>query len=133
MSGPSLPREWVEAHHRHMTGAQMAECLAEYRRGYAEGVASARTEIRARARAILALEEAQGRRALAQHMAFETDLSTEQVRTVLQASPKEAAPRRGLLDAAIRANGGSPDVGPEFAFEDQSAAHTAKRIAGSAP
>lgn len=135
MSAVSLPREWVEAHHKLMTGAQMRECLEVYRRGHAEGVAAARAEVRARVKAIIGHPDAKGRGQMAQALAFDTDLSAEQAGALLRASPVEAPPKRlNLLDAAIRSNGGTPNVGSEhFDYcESGSADATARRIAGYA-
>lgn len=131
MTAVSLPREWVEAHHKAMSGPQMRACLEEYRRGHAEGAAAARAEVRARMKAILAHPDAKGRGQMAQALAFDTDLSVDQAGALLRASPEEAPPRPlNRLDAAIRANGGTPNVGTdcmEF-IETASADAVAKRI-----
>lgn len=123
---PSLSPEWV-ARHRGMTGAQMAECLAEFRRGYAEAV----TDIRGRCKAILTSPEAKGREEMAQHLAFDTDITTQDALGALAKMPRrvEAPKGRNRLGAAIAACGGSPNVGSEFDAPGESVVAIADRIA----
>mgnify|MGYP000129386396 FL=1 len=47
------------------------------------------TQERQRISGILGLDEAQGKNKLASHLAFETDMSVDQVKTILAASPLE--------------------------------------------
>jgi hypothetical protein len=126
---PSLPPEWV-AHHRAngMTPSQMAECLAEFRRGHVEACA----EVRARAKTILTSENAKGREDMALHLALETDLTAEAAVGTLAAIPRAVdTSRLNRLGRAIAASGGSPNVGSEFdapGESAESAAAVAKRI-----
>lgn len=68
---------------------------------------------RARISGIMKCEESEGRRELAEHLAFNTDMSVEAAKAILGAAPKkEAAPAASAspFDAAMTATG-NPDVG----------------------
>jgi hypothetical protein len=71
----------------------------------ADAVAAERTRVKG----ILALEEAKGRSALAQHFATNTDMSVEDAKAALAVSPKEST---GSLAAAM-SGVENPDVGAD--------------------
>jgi len=74
------------------TEAQMTAAKAsQFEAGKKSGVAEATTAERARVKAIMTSENAKGREDLAQHLAFDTDLSAEQATALLAKSPKVAA------------------------------------------
>lgn len=129
----SLPPEVVaELRAQGATPAQMREIWQEYARGFEVGAAEARTAARQRAKAILGHPEAVGRKQMAQHLAFDTDLDADTAIRLLATSPKEADDARKLnrLGAAIAAAGGSPKVGSEFETHESGSAHeVARRIA----
>ena len=85
-----------------------AEAIAEAQaRGFAEGKiegakAGAQDE-RTRVAAILTHAEAEGRRALAEHLGFKTESTIEQAAAMLAAAPKSAAPVTNMLAAAMGA------------------------------
>ena len=74
------------------TQAQMDEATARARaEGHAEGVKAGATGERQRISAILKAEEARGREPQATTMALDTDLSAEDAKKILAASPKGSA------------------------------------------
>lgn len=114
------------------TEAQMTAAKAErYEAGKNAGAKESAAAERTRVKAILASDNAKGRENLAQHLAFDTDLGAEQATELLGKSPKAAAAKpASKLDAAIAANGGSPDVGTDTGADgDETAEAVAKRIA----
>lgn len=78
--------------------------------------AEARTAERERIKAIVTHPEAEGRAAMAQHLAFSTDLAADTAGGLLATAPKaEAAPQRTLTGATVpqpnvkpQAGGGDP-------------------------
>jgi signal peptide peptidase SppA len=119
-----------------VTEAQMTAAKAsQFEAGKKSGVAEATTAERARVKAIVTAEQAKGREEMAAHLAFDTDLSAEQATALLAKSPKvatEAPAPKGKLDAAIRTNGGTPDVGTDAGDPAESVDAVAKRIAALA-
>lgn len=88
--------------------------------GYAEGNAAAQTRIGA----ILGHDEAKGREAQANHIAFKTNMTVEDAVGLLAASAKVAAPTAPVaavdtFDAAMEA--GNPDVGASAPAADAEA------------
>ncbi|MEP4844890.1 head maturation protease, ClpP-related [Roseibium sp.] len=61
--------------------------------------AEAATETKARIKEITGLEEASGREALAQHIAFDTEMDVEAAKVMLAAAPKSAEPTATVDDA----------------------------------
>lgn len=83
-----------------------------------EAVAKAVGDERGRIKAILTCDAAEGRRELAEHLAFETDMAPEAAATLLAKSPAE---KKSKLDAAME-SAGTPNVGadaPAVDGEDQ--------------
>lgn len=74
--------------------------------------AKAATEARERVAAILGSEDAKGREALAQHLAFKTSNTVDDSLALLKVSPKEAAGRGGALGNLMPPN---PNVAPDTA------------------
>lgn len=72
--------------------------------------APAAEDPRARIKAILGHDESKKRPGLAQHLAFETDLTTAQAEAILKASPVEASDGPRQFYAAVAAAGGAPGV-----------------------
>lgn len=93
-------------------GKAKAEAKAE---GAKEGEATGRKAERDRVKAIVTHAEAQDRSEMAQHLAFETDMSVEQATALLAKSPKAAAAAGGLAAAmagrtpAVTADAGNGD------------------------
>lgn len=119
------------------TEAQMTAAKAsQFEAGKKSGVAEATTAERARVKAIMTSENAKGREDLAQHLAFDTALDADQAVALLGKSPKVAAEApaapKSKLDAAIKANGGTPDVGTDASETSESVDAVAKRIAALA-
>lgn len=113
------------------TEAQMTSAkAAQFEAGKRQGTSEATAAERARVKTIMTSEHAKGREEMAAHLAFDTDLAADQATALLAKSPKattaEAKPNR--LDAAIAANGGSPDVGADGGA-DESIDAVAARIA----
>ena len=84
--------------------APSAEALAAARQeghaaGRAEGVEAGREAAQARIAGILDHADANGREALARHLAFRTDMSVEAAAAVLGATPKVEASASGSLAA----------------------------------
>lgn len=116
------------------TEQQMVAAKADrYDAGKRDGAKESASAERARVKTILASEHAKGREEMAQHLAFDTDLSADQATALLSKSPKSEARQAkiGRLDKAIAANGGSPNVGAEDGDggEGETAEAIAKRIA----
>lgn len=84
---------------------------------------------RARRTQILALEEAKGRTTLANHLADKTDMSVEQAKAALAASPIEG--KRDFTAAMDELK--NPKVGADTGAGDEDADTIARRIAGVAP
>lgn len=84
--------------------------------GRAEGLKTGGSEMQARCKAILGSDEAKGREDLANHLAFDTDMSAEAAVALLGKAPKAAAPTTASdgnrFDAAMNA-AGNPVVGPD--------------------
>lgn len=119
------------------TEAQMTAAKAsQFEAGKKSGVAEATTAERARVKAIMTSENAKGREELAQHLAFDTALDADQAVALLGKSPKVAAEApaapKSKLDAAIKTNGGTPDVGTDASEASESVDAVAKRIAALA-
>lgn len=74
---------------------------------------TARNTERERIRAIRTLPEAEGRSKLADHLALETEMSAEQVKGVLAASPKEGAPAEANNFQKAMDSGTHPNVGAD--------------------
>jgi hypothetical protein len=72
--------------------------------------AAAAVDQKARIKAITGHSEAQGRKELAEHLAFDTDLSAEDAVKMLGKAPKAEAKPENPLAAAMRTQG-SPKVG----------------------
>lgn len=68
------------------------------------------TAERQRVKAILSCDEANGKSALANHLAFETELSVEQAQAMLKAAAPETAGAPSPLEAAMAATGGGAGV-----------------------
>lgn len=119
------------------TEAQMTAAKAsQFEAGKKSGVAEATTNERVRIKAIMTSENAKGREELAQHLAFDTALDADQAVALLGKSPKVAAEApatpKSKLDAAIKTNGGTPDVGTDASEASESVDAVAKRIAALA-
>lgn len=78
-----------------------AAVAAAHTGGVAEGAKQGATAERARCGAILESKEAAGRGALAQHLAFETDMAAEGAIALLAKSPKEAEAKASRLDGKV--------------------------------
>lgn len=84
--------------------------------GEANGIKAGATAERERISAILALDEAKGREAQAQHIALKTNASVDDAKGILAVAPKVEAenplkPKQDLLDAAMgKAANANPDV-----------------------
>jgi ClpP class serine protease len=96
-----------------------------------------RAQERARIQTILGHPEAEGRRELAQYLALETDMSTEQAGMVLKASPKAAQPAATTTGTLSRAMAQVPNphvnAQPEAEEADQSPAAEVQRILRHVP
>lgn len=110
-----------------------------FQQGKAEGekaVAAARSEgakaAQERIKAILTHPEAEGRRTLAEHFAYETDDSVEKVAAALAKAPKEvkAAAPVNPLDAAMRATG-NPQVGADTPADAGNEEESVRALAAS--
>lgn len=94
--------------------AARAEGRAEGEKaGRAASAAEATTAERTRVKAILTSAEAKDRGEMANHLAFETDMSADQAVALLGKAPKVAteAPKKDRLDEALRDK--NPDVGAD--------------------
>lgn len=115
------------------TEAQMVAAKASHSEAVRR---DATTAERARVKAIMTSENAKGREELAQHLAFDTALDADQAVALLGKSPKVAAEApaapKSKLDAAIKTNGGTPDVGTDAGEASESVDAVAKRIAALA-
>ena len=104
----------------------------------AEAAAPAAAEVPAvnaekeRIRSILAAPEAADRAALANHLALNTELSVDDVRSVLAASPKEAPQASGNAFAAAMDNTPNPEVGADGAAENAELKGAARILANYA-
>lgn len=97
--------------------APTAEAIAAAR---AEGETSGRTAERARCKAILQSDEAQGREAQAAHIAFDTDMSAESGVAMLKNSAKAQPSGTSQLDAVMtdpKVGAGAPQQTQEQAVE----------------
>lgn len=99
--------------------------------GKAEGIKEGASAERTRINAILGSDEAKGRGALANHLAFETEMSADAAKAMLGKAAKETAeaPSTDALGAAM-GRLKNPSVGADVA-EDQSDAAQASRLAGN--
>ena len=87
--------------------------------GRAAGAAAGATAERERIRSILAHDEAKDRPALAQALAFTTDMTVEAAAALLGKSAKEAKPSQfASFDAAMRSTG-NPNVGADADPKDK--------------
>lgn len=90
----------------------VAKAKAEGRtEGEAAGAAAAKAAERARIKAITGDAEAQGREALAAHLAHETDMGAEQAIALLKVSPKSAPAAAANALGARMASVDNPDLG----------------------
>jgi signal peptide peptidase SppA len=99
--------------------------------GKTEGTKEGATAERTRISAILGSEEAKGRNSLAQHLAFETDMSADAAKTLLGKSATESTSGKadgGFTDAMGKVT--NPSVGAD-ANEDQSDDAKASKLAAS--
>jgi len=96
--------------------AASADQLAKTRAdALSEGTKAGGSGERARIKAITQCEEAAGRGKLAEHIAYDTDLSPDQAKAMLAAAPKEAAAAPvNRLEAAMQAVP-NPNVGADAA------------------
>lgn len=110
-----------------------------FQQGKAEGekaVAAARSEgakaAQERIKSILTHPEAEGRRTLAEHFAYETDDSVEKVAAALAKAPKEvkATAPANPLDAAMRATG-NPQVGADTPADAGNEEESVRALAAS--
>lgn len=98
----------------------------------AKVAAEARTAERTRINGILGCEEAKGRQTLAQHLASQTDMSVEDAKKTLAASPVEGAAKGGFSAAMGKLP--NPKVGADAGSEgEEDADAMARRIAGVPP
>lgn len=74
------------------------------------------TANRTRCRDILACDEAKGREELAHNLAFETDLTVDQVKAALAKAPKVELVKPNGFEAAMQA-AGNPRIGPDAPHE----------------
>lgn len=82
--------------------------------GKLEGAREGSTAERTRISAILGSEEAKGRTSLAQHLAFETEMSADAAKTMLGKAAVEAAPSAGKDPLSTRMdNVSNPQVGAD--------------------
>jgi len=101
----------AEAQAKAEADAKSKAAAAAQAKAEADAKAAGAAGDRGRIKAILALDEAKGREAQAQTIALETDLSVDQAKAVLTASPKASR-----LDDAMR--GESPGVGSQETTTD---------------
>lgn len=95
----------------------------------AEAAAEAVKADRERRRAVLALDEAKGREALAEHLCAATEMSAEQIKATLAAAPKaaEESPAEGYERARLAGSGlGGPEKSAPVAAADGWKAAAAK-------
>lgn len=98
----------------------------------AKVAAEARVAERTRINGILGCEEAKGRQTLAQHLASQTDMSVEDAKKTLAASPVEGAAKGGFSAAMGKLP--NPKVGADTGAEgEEDADAMARRIAGVPP
>lgn len=76
--------------------------------------------MQARCAAITGCEEAKGREALANHIAFKTTMSVDEAKSMLSASPKQAN-ASSALDAAMSNSGGGADIANNGGDEEEQA------------
>ena len=78
--------------------------------------------MQARCADITGCEEAKGREALANHIAFKTTMSVDEAKSMLAASPKQsAATGKSPLDSAMDNSGGGADIANNGGDEDEQA------------
>lgn len=88
---------------------------------------------RQRIKGILGAPEAEGRADLAQHLAFETDMSADDARAILARAPKEvaAAAAPGAEFAAVMASVENPQVGADVGDNEETPDAAATRAVES--
>ncbi|MDQ0472809.1 hypothetical protein [Labrys wisconsinensis] len=91
-----------------MASAQAIE--AARAEGHKAGLAAGASAERARGKAILGSDAAKSRRELAEHLAFETELSVEAAAAILVKAPEEAKGAR--LDGRVPNPNIAPDAAP---------------------
>lgn len=80
--------------------------------------------MQARCADIMGCEEAKGREALANHLAFKTSMSVDDAKAALAAAPKQAsASGKSPLDAAMDRTGGGPEVANNGGDEEEQASN----------
>ncbi len=90
--------------------------------GLSEGILTGANQERTRIKSIVQSEEAAGRVALANHIAFNTAMSIEDARAMLAASPAETAPAAAVNPlAAAMAQTPNPKVGADAGGSDNDA------------
>lgn len=93
--------------------------------------AEAKTAERARIKAILGDEQAEGRQKLASHLALATDTAPEAAAEMLAQAPKEQPEDKpGSFDAAMR-DLGNPKITPAANTEEDDVDAMAKRLAAA--
>jgi signal peptide peptidase SppA len=93
--------------------------------------AEAKTAERARIKAILGDEQAEGRQKLASHLALATDTAPEAAAEMLAQAPKEQSENKpGSFDAAMR-DLGNPKITPAANAEEDDVDAVAKRLASA--
>lgn len=120
------------------TAEQLAQARAEGRaEGLAEGTKQASASERARIKGVLTHPEAEGRSELAQHLAFETDLTVEAAGGMLAKAPKQGVSPTSPLAAAMQQLGTpgvraeEPSQAPAAASINPSAVYAARRSAAN--
>jgi len=110
-------------------GEPTAAAIMDKKAVAAKASAAARTEERSRVSAILNCEAATGRSALANHLAFETDMSAEQATVLLSKSPASAPiAEKSPLDAAMEISS-QPFIGMDSPDADLTAAEQSQELA----
>lgn len=99
--------------------------------GSAEGVKQGATAERGRISAILGSDDAKGRTELAQHLAFETEMSADDARKLLAKSPKEGTQAATDQLGSAMANLKNPTVGADPSTADQTDDQKAAALASS--
>jgi len=113
-----------------MIGMPEAEFQANLAAANADGRKAGATAERARIRAIVGAPEAKGREALAQSLAFDTDLVPEQALAVMKSAPEAKASR---LDGLVPQPKVEATEAPEKAAGAGLAAAVDRRIAKTMP
>jgi len=99
--------------------------------GKAEGVKEGTTAERTRISAILGSDEAKGRTSMAQHLAFETEMTADAAKALLAKAPAEAKAEAANPLAAAMSQVKNPDVGADTNADNQSDDAKATALASS--